>query len=369
MIQNIKNIVTVCLTCVLIFGFSAAALLRDKDAFSESERRALAQFPTISTDTLLDGKFMEEFETYTQDQFPMREAFRSVKALTSEYVLRQSDNNGIYMADGYVSKLEYPMNTSMLDYAASRFQFIYDTFLNDSGAHVYLSIIPDKNYFLAEKNGYLSMDYDDFFEYMREKTLFAEYIDITDTLQIDDYYRTDTHWKQECILDTAGKIAQAMGTTIPSEYTVNTLDIPFYGVYAGQSALPLKADTIKYITTQALEDCIVTSYDTGTPHSAYVYDMAAAKGADPYEMFMSGSDPLLVLENPLGEPDKELVIFRDSFGSGLAPLLADGYSKVTLIDIRYMQSSFIGSFAEFDENTDVLFIYSTVLLNNSGAFK
>ncbi|MBR2180905.1 MAG: hypothetical protein IJ949_03335, partial [Oscillospiraceae bacterium] len=66
--------------------------------------------------------------------------------------------------------------------------------------------------------------------------------------------------------------------------------------------------------------------------------------------------------------DKELVIFRDSFGSSLAPILAQGYSKTTVIDIRYMQSAFIGNFVDF-ENADTLFIYSTSLLNNSTAMK
>lgn len=369
MIDKIRNIVVVCLTAAVIFGLAAAGLMRESDMFSESERRTLAQMPELSSDTLLSGKFMDNFEVYTQDQFPMRETFRSVKAIAVKNLLMQSDNNDIYVADGYVSKLEYPLNTSMLEYAAGRFQFIYDNFLEESGANVYLSIIPDKNYFLAEKNGYLALDYDELFKHMQQKTAFAEYIDITDTLAIDKYYRTDTHWKQEEILAVADRIVQTMGAKPIGEYTVNTLEVPFYGVYKGQSALPLEADTIKYITTPTLDGCTVTSYDTGKPRPAYVYDMDAANGADPYEMFMSGSDALLVLENPEAETERELVIFRDSFGSSLAPLLAEGYSKVTLADIRYMQSGLIGNFIEFDENCDVLFIYSTTLLNNSGALK
>ena len=83
---------------------------------------------------------------------------------------------------------------------------------------------------------------------------------------------------------------------------------------------------------------------------------------------MNGADALIEITNPNSKTDKELILFRDSFGSSLAPLLTDGYAKITLVDIRYIQSSMIGNFIEFDDQ-DVLFIYSTLLLNSSLALK
>lgn len=96
--------------------------------------------------------------------------------------------------------------------------------------------------------------------------------------------------------------------------------------------------------------------------------MEKAASRDPYEIFLGGADPLIIIENPNAEREKELVVFRDSFGSSLVPLLVSEYSKVTLIDTRYMQSAAIGSFVKFD-NQDVLFLYSTLILNNSLAMK
>ena len=66
--------------------------------------------------------------------------------------------------------------------------------------------------------------------------------------------------------------------------------------------------------------------------------------------------------------DKELIIFRDSFGSSIAPLLIDGYSKITLVDIRYLHPNILESYIEFDSQ-DVLFLYSTSVLNNSETIK
>ena len=45
---------------------------------SEAERRPLAQMPEIKTETILNGKFMTEFESYTLDQFPLRDVFRKI---------------------------------------------------------------------------------------------------------------------------------------------------------------------------------------------------------------------------------------------------------------------------------------------------
>ena len=39
------------------------------------------------------------------------------------------------------------------------------------------------------------------------------------------------------------------------------------------------------------------------------------------------------------DTEKELVIFRDSFGSSISPLLINYYSKITIIDNRYISSN------------------------------
>ena len=74
--------------------------------------------------------------------------------------------------------------------------------------------------------------------------------------------------------------------------------------------------------------------------------------------------PLITIENPNYKSDRELIIFRDSFGSSIAPLLAGGYAKITLVDIRYLRADLLDRFIEF-KNQDVLFLYSTSVLNHS----
>jgi hypothetical protein len=166
----------------------------------------------------------------------------------------------------------------------------------------------------------------------------------------------------------AKRLAERMGflKLLSNQYEEITPDIPFYGVYYGQSALPLGSETISYLTNGVIEGCQVYNYETKETTPVYVTDKL--KGRDPYEMFLSGAVPLLTIENPQAGTDKELIVFRDSFASSLLPLLSEGYSKITLVDIRYIKSSLLGNYIEFKDQ-DILFLYSTLILNDSYSLK
>jgi hypothetical protein len=167
-----------------------------------------------------------------------------------------------------------------------------------------------------------------------------------------------------------------MGTVPAGEYEERVLDHPFYGVYCGQSALPLPAEEIRYLTGSFMEDCTVYDHQNGKEIS--FYDMEKAVGKDPYEMFLSGNLSVVTIENSNAATEKELIVFRDSFGSSLVPLLAEGYQKITVVDIRYVQSANLQvlrdgrtgkPLIDFANADDVLFLYSTLVLNNSGTLR
>lgn len=85
---------------------------------------------------------------------------------------------------------------------------------------------------------------------------YANYIDITKTLDITDYYKTDTHWRQEKLPETAAVLAESMGASISGNYTEYALALPFYGVYYGQSALPLPPETLYYLSNDVLDSAV-----------------------------------------------------------------------------------------------------------------
>jgi len=334
---------------------------------SESERRKLAQFPELSVKTVLDGKFMTEFEDYTLDQFPLRDSFRQLKALFHYNALGQKDNNDIYVVNGFAAELEYPMNEISVSSAVQKFKKNYEKYLTDS-EKIVLAVVPDKGYYLAEENGYPAMDYEALFASVREGMPWAEYVDITDLLTAQDYYFTDTHWRQERILGVAERLCGALGAKPfgKEELAPSLVERPFYGVYYGQAALPMDAEELHVMGGDVLDGCTVYNHETGKTTGIYDWDKLSSR--DLYDIYLSGAAALLTIENPNAETDKELIVFRDSFGSSLVPLLVKDYKTVTVVDIRYVASDFVGNFVDF-HGQDVLLLYSTLILNNSNTLK
>lgn len=343
-------------------------LIRTPDDFSISERRKLKQPPTWSVQSFFNTSFIKNFEDYTLDQFPFRDSFRTVKAISNYYLFLQKDNNGIYLKDGHAAKLNYPLEDKAVQYALSRFQYIYDNYLADKNMNIFTSVVPDKGYFLTNKTGYPTVDYTKLFSMVEKGMAYASFIDIIDCLKLEDYYKTDTHWRQEKIQAVAEKIAKELGIldTLSKKYEEVTSDMPFHGVYYGQIALPLQSEAIKYLTNQIIKDSTVYNHETGEEKP--VYDLDKLAGNDPYDVFLSGATALLTITNPSATSGKELILFRDSFGGSLVPLLLEGYSKITVVDIRYIRSDILDKYIDFNQQ-DVLFLYSTLLLNDSFSLK
>ncbi|MCQ2507380.1 MAG: DHHW family protein [Dorea sp.] len=368
--KKLKNISTILFCGLILFGLSLFAWVKAPAGYSMTERRTLSQAPVLSWKAMEKGTYMEKFEAYATDQFPMRDGFRTLKAVTMKNLFAMRDNHGLYTEDGYLSKLEYPLNKAKVGISVNKLNEIRKEYLADTACKTYLSIIPDKNYFLAPKKGYPILDYDTLIDTVKDQVKTECYIDIFDLLSLEDYYFTDQHWKQECILDVAERIGNAMTDEKfeikESNYERNLIEMPFYGAYVGQAALPTDnygSDLITYLSNQEMDACLVTSYNSGKPSKAFLYDLSKGYGRDPYEMFLSGSDPLLVIENPTRKNGRELVVFRDSFGSSLIPLLTAWYEKITVVDLRYMRSNLLGDYLDF-QNQDVLFLYSTLIFNN-----
>lgn len=341
------------------------AVCKPADDFSVSERRKLTQRPELTWNAVENGSFMTKTEEYVTDQFPFRDGFRSVKALFSRGVLQSNDTNGIYYKNGYLAKMEYPMDEDSIERAADIFEKIYDNNLRGTEVRPYLCVIPDKNYVLAEDTQ-LSMDYGTFIEETEERMPFLSSITITEAIEVSDFYKTDTHWKQEEIIDIAAKLAKEMEVPFTGEFEYEELETPFYGVYYGLAALPVEPDRITYCTNAVLEDCVVYDHENGK--EIPLYDLSKVAGRDPYEMFLGGNISLAVIDSPKAYSSKELVVFGDSFARSFLPLLAESYAKITLIDIRYIPSVSVGNYVTFD-NQDVLFLYSTSVLNNSITLK
>ena len=353
-----KNIIITISFIIILFGMLFANLVVEDIDISISERRKLASFPEFTFENLLNGKWIENFEDYTVDQFAGRDIFKNIKSFWSINVFRQKDNNKMFVKDNSLYKIEYPLNESNLKKNTEIIQKVYDKYL--SGKNVYFSIIPEKNYYL-KNDEHLLMDYAKIEKIMKDDLSDIKYISIFDELELEYYYRTDIHWKQENLLDVAGKISTSMGEDDVSKINYEKENIgKFYGTYYGQISSKVEPDDMYILKNDTIQNSVTYNYETKKENE--VYDRKETK--DKYDIYLSGATPIISITNENSKSDNELLLFRDSFGSSFAPLLIENYKTITLIDLRYVSSDILDSFIKF-ENQDVLFLYSSLILNQN----
>ena len=351
---------------VLIFGALLLNLILPDPAILQSERRTPAAFPEFTAKTFFSAEYMGNIGKYAADNFVLRDALRTVRAVSVFDIFMQTDKRGLFYDKNTGAGKFEKLNEASIIKAADKIKKLCAFFPN---LDIYFAAIPDKSVYTSRY--YPGFDILEAERILSGRIEGASFISLTDVMTGEDFYRTDIHWDQPKLIREGGVLdALCEGIGAPDfsdvNFTVNTAG-DFFGVYKGQLALPLSPDTMKYVTCDISEGAAVKYFNPAADawESGAVYDPAAVNGRDPYDLFLGGVQPLITIENPKAKTNRQLYIFRDSFGSSLAPLLAFAYNKITIIDMRYIDSRVLGQYVDFaEENADVLFLYSSQILNN-----
>ena len=350
-----KTITILFIVYISLFGISHIILKDNK--ISITERRNLTTLKEIK----FENNFITKLDKYILDQFPLRNEFRNIKANFNYKLLNKLENNNIYLEDKYIFKSDYPTNIKSINNFKEKIENLINLLTKEN--KTYIMIIPDKNYYSKSKN-ILNIDYNYIYEEIDKINI--EKIDIKNIMNINDYYETDTHWKQENLNKVILKMSEIIGLNYKEELYKQNLYMNFYGVYSKESGINRKPEKLTYLTNKVIENAKVKYLEN--KNLSKVYNIEKLKSLDSYEVYLDGASSFIEITNENVKEKKELVIFRDSFASSLTPLLINYYSKITLIDNRYINSENIKKYIEFN-NQDVIFMYSTLIINNSFSLK
>ena len=355
--DKIKDIVVTIIFLFTVISLFLINVIKEDTDISVAERRKLATMPELTTKSLFDGTYFKKFDSYVTDQFVERDAFRKIKIDIE--LSTKGEYNNLYLYDDYIIEEIFPLNSNSINNLTSKINYIKDTYLNDN-SNIYYTIIPDKNYFVNKGN--LKLDYNKLQDMMKSNLTNLNYINIFDKLTLDNYYKTDTHWKEEDLFNVANTIANQMNFDITNNNNVVNTITTFKGSYAGRLSVTKDIDTIKTISNPSTLNSSVYNYET--KKYTNIYDYTKINSLDKYDIYLSGAVPIIDITNNNTSSDKELIVFRDSYGSSLIPLLIEGYKKITVIDIRYISSKILNKYIDFNDQ-DVLFMYSILTINNS----
>jgi len=340
-----------------IILFSILHILIPDKVISNSERRNLTNYPEFK----LSNEYITKVDKYLLDHFPYRDKFRSIKANFNYKILNKLDNNDIYLKDNYIFKSNHPTNKESINNFINKTNKIINSLNKDN--NTYIMIIPDKNYYLDDNN-FLQIDYNYIYDELNKLNLTT--IDIRNIMNLNDYYETDTHWRQEKLSKVVSKMSNIMNFNYQEIFYQENTYNSFYGVYYGESAIERNPETITYLTNNTIDNVNVKYLENDNLTS--VYNLEKLTNLDSYEVYLDGASSFIEITNTNSNTNKELIIFRDSFASSITPLLIPYYKKITLIDNRYITSTNYLNLIKFT-NQDVLFMYSTLIINNSNSLK
>ena len=360
-----KEHITAALFILLLGGLCLANFLHTPPEISQSERRRLRTIPPLTAQSVWDGQYMSDFDRYASDAFVARDGFRSVKAAFSRYVWLQTDNHDLFIRDGSAAQLTR-LDEAAAETAADKITRLASRLPESS--RFYYAVIPDKGFYMQ---GFPKADYARLDALLSGRLGPMTAIGLRDVMGLEDFYRTDLHWDQSRLSRRVlPRLTDALG--VPMDDGLYAEEIgPFQGAYAGQVALPMPTDSLTVLRSPAIDGLTARYLDaqTGQWKDGPVYNAGHISGIDPYDVFLEGAQPLIVLDNPSAATDRELVLFRDSFGSSLAPLLASSYRRVTVADMRYIPDQMLFMLLEAGEDADVLFLFGLQSINISATWR
>ena len=336
---------------ILFCGFlitMAAGYLLPKQAFSEMEKRYLAEVPKLGWKTVFSGQWGREAEEYLTDHVPGRNLFVGINAYLELFAGRQHLKD-VWLVDGKL--VEAPV--AMDEKAIARNMNAINTLAETLGQEVHVMVIPSAGWASGVE------------DYTDEDTLDAIYAatgERVTAVPVEDifrnkpelYYNTDHHWTSQGAYYGYEAFAEAVGREIrPAEDFQITLAEDFQGSTYSRSALWLTpSETIEL--WQGSEGLTVTNGETEGIHEGIFY-RERLEEADKYTVFLDGNHSIVRIMNP--HKQGKLLVIRDSYSNCLGGFLAESYGEVVLVDLRYYRQA-VSELVKQEGFDDILVCYS-----------
>jgi hypothetical protein len=94
--------------------------------------------------------------------------------------------------------------------------------------------------------------------------------------------------------------------------------------------------------------------------------MNYAKQSNKYMVFLSGDNPLSVIDTDL-DNGRKILVFKDSYGNAFIPYLTSHYDEIHIIDPRHYKKGAV-TYAKEHDIKEVLFLNSAVLISSNKGF-
>lgn len=375
------------LFAVTLCGVSLLTAILPKREKSDNENRLLATFPTVVNEKKLESAknpadvwdsikwkyindrsgsaFKDDFETYLCDHLAGREGWvkfsNGIQKLSGKQEI-----NGVYtLGDqmvqtfkGYdeddVNKSINAMNAFAKRYPEKQMYFM----LAPTAQEFCMSKIPSYVGLFSEKT---------FIDDCYKKVENIATIDCRSFLasSADEYiyYRTDHHWTSLGAFFAYQSAAKLLGYASYGYgyFNIETASGDFRGtLYSKTLDDSITPDNIEYFMLAKNEPKVRMTRINGNEKteydSLYVRDFLNEK--DKYSSFTGSNAPVVEIETDI-DNGKTLLIVKDSYAHSLVPFLSKHYSKIAMVDMRYIHTN-LNQLIDLNEYSQVLFMFNVI---------
>ena len=333
---------------IFIYGMALWFLFSPKTDYSSSEKRYLQKFPDANVEKVLSGEFGSEFETFFADQFPQRNTWVGLNAYTT---LAEGNNgaSGVYNCkNGYL--INKPVSTdNNLDKNVGA---VVD-FAKTIDAPTTVMLVPSTGYIADDVLPTFHDKYNDDEDISKISSTLSKdkigFVDLRERFKSEYkngsqlYYKTDHHWTTKGAYTGYQELCKALGITPIDDSTLKKDSYPdFYGTTYSSSGFWLTPpDNIEIWSNPKNSDkniSVKITEGANVKTSGSMYFTDHLKEDDKYPVFIDGNHALTEITNTNAK-NGTILLIKDSFSHSLAPFLAENYSKVVLVDLRYYKES------------------------------
>lgn len=341
-----------------------SSIILPDTGFSEKENRVLASRPALKLDQIISGGYEKQFETYENDQFPLRDMWITLKA-TTDRLMGKVEENGVYLGkNGYLMEAFNAPSQTQYDATVNAMTSFAQ---NHSDLKQYALIAPNSVNILKSNLPAFAPadDQNPWIDKLKDSLTSAgvTFIDIRDTFTDhkaeDLYYHTDHHWTTLGAYYAYLQAAAAMGIDTSSDsYDKAPVSQTFKGTLSAKSGFRSgETDEIDVFLPNgdnALSS--VVNYVDEQKKSASFYDTSKLNTRDKYALFFGGNHAQIKISTPT-ESNNTLLVLKDSYANSFVPFLAQHYRKIIMIDPRYYYGD-LEQLLQVENVQEVLYLYN-----------
>lgn len=350
------------ISIVIIFN-----ILKVDETFSEEENRALATMPKFTIKSFLSGDFTKEYTDYVEDNFAGKKGFVSIKS-NLEKLEGKDESNSIFIGkDGQLFEKFIEASQEETDAKIAAINSFYERYSNLNMSFI---LTPTATKVLEEKLPKYAPN-DDELAYINK--VFSGLNDNIITINPyealnqnkDDYlfYKTDHHWTSKGAYITYTVMCEKLGLTAKpiDDFDIVNVTNSFYGSLSSKIGTKGKvSDSIDVYIPK--ESDFVVNYVSEQIKSTSLFDSEYLDKKDKYCVFTGGNHALINIKT-LSDPNKKLLIIKDSYANCFLPFLTSHYEEINVVDLRYYYDD-LDKLIENKEITDVLFLYNANTFNS-----